>query len=80
MHITEAKKPTTELLQRREKEGSMLYRVTIAEAKNYKQFVGEIEADEERQAREKAMQIFIREHWEHSAHCKVIMCSKVLYQ
>lgn len=56
----------------------MKYRVTIAEAKTYKQFVVEIDAESEQEAKEKAMQIFRNEHWEYSAHCRVIMCNKIL--
>ena len=56
-----------------------LFRVTIAEGKTYKQFVCDISAISEKDAREKAMQAFIREHFEFSAYCRVIMCNEILY-
>ena len=56
----------------------MKYKITIAEAKTYKQFVGEIDADSEQQAKEKAMQVFKQEYPQYKYHCKVIMCSRVL--
>lgn len=56
----------------------MKYRVTIAEAKTYKQFVGEVDAGGEQEAQEKAMQIFKQENPQYMYHCKVIMCSRVI--
>lgn len=56
-----------------------LFRVTIAEGRTYRQFVCDIPAINEKDAREKAMQAFFREHFEFSAHCRVIMCNEILY-
>lgn len=56
----------------------MKYRVTIAESLYYKQFVGEIEAESEVQAKEKAMQIFKQEYAQYMYHCRVIMCIPIL--
>lgn len=53
------------------------YRVTIAESMTYKQFVGEIEASNREEAKKIAREIFIKENPIYSAHCKIIMCSRI---
>ena len=56
----------------------MKYRVTIAESISYKQFVGEIEAENEQQAKEKAFEAFKCEQPQYRYHCQVIMCNPIL--
>lgn len=53
------------------------FKVTIAEGVSYRQFVGFVEADDEKEAREKAMNEFILQHPQYSAKFKIIMVHKM---
>ena len=55
------------------------YKITIAEAKTYKQFVCEVSARSESEARKKAKQDFNFHFPEYRFHSKIIMCNKILY-
>ena len=57
---------------------SETYRITIVESITYKQFVGIVGGKTRQDAEQKAEQIFISEYPLYSAHCKVIMSSKIL--
>lgn len=53
------------------------YKIVIAENIGHRQFVGFIEAESEKEAREKAKSQFIIEHPIYDAHFKIIMCHKM---
>ena len=55
------------------------YKITITEAITYKQFVCEISAQSELEAKEKAKKDFDFQFPEYRFHSRIIMCSKILY-
>lgn len=55
----------------------MKYKVTIAEGIGYRQFVGFVEAETEKEARQKGREEFEKEKPLCSAKYKIIMVSKV---
>lgn len=55
------------------------YKITIAEARTYKQFVCEISANSEREAKEKAKKDFALQFPEYMFHFKIIMCNEILF-
>lgn len=54
------------------------YRITIAEAITYRQFVCEIEAETEEEAKEIAKKEFIHSYYQFRYHFSIIMCHEVL--
>lgn len=55
------------------------YRITIVEAISYKEFVCEIQANSEKEAKEKAKHDFNMQYPEYMFHSKVIMCSQIIF-
>ena len=55
------------------------YRVTIAEALTCKQFVCNISAKSETEAKTKAMEEFSFQYYQYRNHSKVIMVSEILH-
>lgn len=55
------------------------FRITIAEARSYKQFVCEIQATSEKKAREKAKNDFNMQYPEYMFCSKIIMCSEIIF-
>lgn len=55
------------------------YKITIAEARTYKQFVCEISSESEHEAKERAKKDFSLQFPEYMFHFKIIMCSEILF-
>lgn len=55
------------------------FRITIAEAMSYKQFVCEIQANSEKEAKEKAKHDFDMQYPEYMFQSKIIMCSQIIF-
>lgn len=55
------------------------YKITIVEAITYKQFVCEISAESEQEAKEKAKKDFAFQFPEYMFHFKIIMCSEIVF-
>lgn len=66
-------------INEKEMQSMKKFRITIAEARSYKQFVCEIQANSEKEAREKAKKGFNMQYPEYMFHSKIIMCSQIIF-